>query len=52
LDIDFSGHVVRFPEDSAFLIPSGAPHAHKARAVTLKVRIFLVEEILNDDHDA
>jgi quercetin dioxygenase-like cupin family protein len=45
LDIDFSGQVVRFPEGSAFLIPPGSPHAHKARAVTPIVRIFLVEEI-------
>jgi quercetin dioxygenase-like cupin family protein len=45
LDIDFSGDIVRFPEGSALLIPPGAPHAHKARAVTPIVRIFLVEEI-------
>jgi quercetin dioxygenase-like cupin family protein len=45
LDIDFSGHVVRFPEGSAFLIPAGAPHAHKARVVTPLVRLFLVEEV-------
>ena len=45
LDIDFSGQVVRFPEGSALLIPPGASHAHKARAVTPVVRLFLVEEI-------
>ncbi len=45
LEIDFSGHVVRFPEGSAVLIPAGAPHAHKARALTSTVRIFLVEQI-------
>lgn len=45
LEIDFSGRVVRFPQGSALLIPSGATHAHKARAVTSRVLIFLVEEI-------
>ena len=45
LAIDFSGRVVRFPQGSALLIPAGAPHAHKARAVTSLVRLFLVEEI-------
>ncbi|MFN0021218.1 MAG: phosrestin [Pirellulaceae bacterium] len=45
LDIDFSGHVVRFPEGSALSIPLGASHAHKARAVTPIVRLFLVDEI-------
>ena len=45
LEIDFSGHLVRFPEGSALLIPCGAAHAHKAHAVTSTVRLFLVEEI-------
>ncbi len=45
LEIDFSGRVVRFPEGSALLIPAGAPHAHKARALAPTVRIFLVEQI-------
>ena len=45
LDIDFSGHVVRFPQGSAFSIPTGEPHAHKARAVTPVVRLFLIEEV-------
>jgi hypothetical protein len=45
LEVDFSGQVVRFPEGSALLIPAGAPHAHKARAVTPLVRLFLVEDV-------
>lgn len=45
LDIDFSGHVVRFPQGSALLIPAGPSRAHKARAVTSVVRLFLVEEV-------
>lgn len=48
LEIDFSGHVVHFPEGSALLIPAGASHAHKARALTPFVRLFLVEEIPHD----
>jgi quercetin dioxygenase-like cupin family protein len=50
LEIDFSGHVVRFPEGSALFIPAGASHAHKARPVTPLVRLFLVEEVPHDDH--
>ena len=45
LEIDFSGHFVRFPQCSALMIPAGAAHAHKARAVTSLVRLFLVEEV-------
>jgi GNAT superfamily N-acetyltransferase len=44
LEIDFSGHVVRFPEGAALLIPAGKAHAHKARALTPSVRLFLVED--------
>jgi quercetin dioxygenase-like cupin family protein len=44
LEIDFSGHIVRFPEGAALLIPAGPPHAHKARMLTPLVRLFLVEE--------
>jgi quercetin dioxygenase-like cupin family protein len=44
LEIDFSGHVVRFPEGSALLIPAGPDHRHKARVLTPLVRLFLVEE--------
>jgi len=45
LEVDFSGQVVRIPEGSAIAIPSGTAHAHKARAVTPTVRLFLVESI-------
>lgn len=45
LEIDFSGRLVRFPQGSALVIPPGAQHAHKARAVTDTVRLFLVEEL-------
>jgi len=45
LEVDFSGQIVRFPEGSALLIPPGAPHAHKARAATPLVQLFLVEDV-------
>ncbi len=45
LEIDFSGEVVRFPEGSALMIPAGSAQAHKARAITPVVLLFLVEEV-------
>ena len=45
LEIDFSGHVVRFSEGSALLIPAGSGHRHKARVLTESVRLFLVEDV-------
>lgn len=45
LEVDFSGQIVCFPEGSALSIPPGASHAHKARALTPVVRLFLVEEV-------
>lgn len=44
LTIDFAGCVVRFPQGSALSIPAGRSHAHKARALTAVVQLFLVEE--------
>jgi quercetin dioxygenase-like cupin family protein len=44
LEVDISGHVVRFPEGTALQIPAGAHHSHKARGLTEVVRLFLVEE--------
>jgi quercetin dioxygenase-like cupin family protein len=47
LEIDFSGHVVRFSEGAALLIPAGLPHRHKARILTPCVRLFLAEDVSN-----
>ena len=44
LEVDFTGEVVRYAEGTALHIPAGAAHAHKARAVTPTVTLFLVEE--------
>lgn len=44
LELGFKDRVLRVPEGSAFIIPSGAAAAHRARAVTPKVRLFLFED--------
>ncbi len=44
LEIDFQGSLVRYPQGSGINIPQGAQHGHKARAVSSRVLLFLVEE--------
>lgn len=44
LEVDFRGRTERFPEGSAVAITAGEEFAHKARAVTPTVTLFLVEE--------
>lgn len=44
LEIDFRGRVVKYAEGEGILIPAGATNAHKARAVTPTVQLFLVED--------
>ena len=45
LEIDFHGHLVRYPEGSGIFIPSGVASSHKGRSVTPTVLLFLAEEI-------
>ncbi|HXU92499.1 MAG TPA: hypothetical protein VFP33_02465 [Gallionella sp.] len=45
LEIDFHGHLVRYPEGSGIFIPAGAESGHKARSITPSVLLFLVEDI-------
>ncbi|MCG6932662.1 MAG: hypothetical protein LJE57_03395 [Gallionella sp.] len=45
LEIDFHGHLVRYPEGSGILIPSGPASGHKARSLTPAVLLFLIEDI-------
>lgn len=45
LEIDFRGTVVCYPTGSALFIPPSLLSAHKARSVTSKVLLFLVEEL-------
>jgi len=44
LEIDFHDRTVRYPKGSGIFIPAGAPNAHKARARTALVRVFVVED--------
>ncbi|HUU71967.1 MAG TPA: hypothetical protein VMW70_05025 [Burkholderiales bacterium] len=44
LEIDFQGRIEQFPQGSALLIPAGDGGAHKARALTKRALLFLVEE--------
>jgi hypothetical protein len=45
LEIDFHGHLVKYPEDSGIFIPAGSESAHKARSITPTATLFLVEDI-------
>ena len=45
LEIDFHGHLVRYPEGSGVFIPSGSASGHKGRSITPTALLFLVEEI-------
>lgn len=44
IEIDFKGEVVRYSEGAGIYIPAGAAHAHKGKAITPVVSLFLVEE--------
>jgi hypothetical protein len=44
LEIDFQGRVEQFPQGSALLIPAGDDGAHKARALSKRALLFLVED--------
>ena len=45
LEIDFRGHLVKYPEGSGVFIQAGLESAHKARSITPTVLLFLVEDI-------
>jgi ribosomal protein S18 acetylase RimI-like enzyme/quercetin dioxygenase-like cupin family protein len=45
LEVDFRGRVVRYAAGSGIFIAAGPASAHKARAVTPAVRLFLVEDV-------
>lgn len=44
LEVDFGDRVVDYPQGSVIFIAPGSASAHKARALTPVVRLFLVEE--------
>jgi quercetin dioxygenase-like cupin family protein len=45
LEIDFNGQIVRYPQGAGIAIPTGPAHGHKARAVTPRVLLFLIEDV-------
>lgn len=45
LEIDFQGRVVKYGEGTGIFIPAGAANAHKAKAVSSLVLLFLVEDV-------
>jgi hypothetical protein len=45
LEIDFQGRVVKYGEGTGIFIPAGASSAHKAKAVSSLVLLFLVEDV-------
>jgi quercetin dioxygenase-like cupin family protein len=44
LEVDFGGRLERFAPGQALLIPAGDPGKHKARALSERVLLFVVEE--------
>jgi hypothetical protein len=45
LEIDFQGRRVTCPQGTGIMIPGGSESAHRVRALTPLVRLFLVEEL-------
>ena len=44
LEIDFHGHTERYVQGSGLFIPGGTASGHKARAVSERALLFLVED--------
>ena len=45
LEVDFRGRAIVYREGEGIFIPPGADTAHKARSLTLVVRLVLVEDV-------
>jgi len=45
MEIDFDDGVIALAEGDGLFIPPGEPHKHKARVLTNRVRVILVEDI-------
>lgn len=43
IEIDFNGNVIVFGQGDGLFIPAGEKHRHKARVITDKVKIILME---------
>jgi len=44
MEIDFDGQIVTFGPGDGLFIPAGEKHKHKAKVLTDKVKIILVED--------
>ncbi len=44
LEIDFQGRLVRYVQGDGLFIPGGASSGHKARALTERALLFLIED--------
>lgn len=44
LEIDFHGHTERYAQGSGLFIPGGTASGHKARAISERALLFLVED--------
>jgi mannose-6-phosphate isomerase-like protein (cupin superfamily) len=45
MEIDFDGRVITLGEGDGLFIPPGEPHKHKARVLTDRARVILVEDV-------
>ena len=45
IEIDFDDGVIALAEGDGLFIPPGEPHKHKARVLTDRVRVILVEDV-------
>ena len=45
MDVDFAGEIVKFGAGDGLVIPAGEEHKHKAKIVSDRVRMFLVEDV-------
>ena len=45
LEIDFKGEKIKFAAGDGIFIPADRKNTHKARSLTSKVRLFLVEDV-------
>lgn len=45
MEVDFNGKVIMFGSGDGLFIPAGEKHKHKARVLTDKLRIILVEGV-------
>jgi hypothetical protein len=45
MEIDFNGEIVMFSAGDGLFIPAGEKHKHKAKVLTDRVKVILVEDV-------